>query len=121
MDYFFTSSVRRSVFFMLSNVSSGSYSLLSSIMSATRRSGLVPFLIYPSSVSVVTVLELSLNLGPSKGNKLLLLSDLFDARVICFFSEARAAEGSLFAFYIFSNLLSSLASLSLPALWSLRE
>ena len=90
-------------------------------MSATRRSGLVPFLTYPISLSVVTVLELSLNLGPSKGNKLLLLSDLFDTRVIYFLSEALAAEGSLFAFYIFSNLLSSLASLSLPALWSLIE
>ena len=110
MEDFFTSSVGISAAFMLSNVSSASYSLLSSIISATTRSGLVPFLVNPRSFSVVTAFELSVNLGPSKGNKLLLLSDLFDARVIYFFREARAAEGSLLAFYIFSSLLSSLAS-----------
>ena len=86
---------------MLSNVSSASYSLLSSIISATSRSDLIPFLIYPWSFSVVIYAD---------GNKLLLPSDLFDTKVIYFFREARAAEGSLLAFYIFSNLLSSLAS-----------
>ena len=113
LAYYFTSVVLSSALLMLSRVSSKSYSLLSSIISGTTRlfSGFNVFLTDPRSVSVVTELELSLKRRPSSGSNPLLLSDLPDIIVICFFSEALAADGSLYAFCIFSNLLSSFASL----------